>query len=86
MKQAGDCGEYICGLLGNGYGLYKKSGALKMMSNKVTIVLDVFRPFIKNIIENNLDNIATITVKKSGIVLRGPHIYKGVNEVIIPLK
>jgi len=37
----------------------------KMITDKITINLDVFSPFIKNIIVSNMNGILVVTIKSS---------------------
>lgn len=59
-------GKNICKLILRGDRKRLKSTMDKMMTNKITINLDVFNPFMKDIVVSNLNGTPIITIKKSG--------------------
>ncbi|KAA0036638.1 hypothetical protein E5676_scaffold356G00060 [Cucumis melo var. makuwa] len=59
-------GEDICRLIGGRDRFEMKSVALKVMANKVTIILNVLYSFMEYIIVCNLNSTAIITMKNSG--------------------
>lgn len=59
-------GEDIGWLVNGGYGLELESVALKIMTNKVTIILNVLCSFMNDIIVGDLNGTAIITIKNSG--------------------
>ena len=60
----GEClNENVGWLFNSKYGLKVEGGALEMVGDKVTIILDVFGSFMKNIIMSNL-NSTTIVIMK----------------------
>ena len=59
-------GEDICKLIFGGDGEKLESTMDKMIPNKMTINLDVFSPFMEDIIVSNMNGTLVITIKESG--------------------